>query len=81
MDAECWTPHHCEDCGICTLYHDHHCGVFGVCVTGQGFKGNICCFYTLVVMFFITYSTMKSIKTVQPFVPEMMWVGNGGMVR
>ena len=50
MDAECWTPHHCEDCGICTLYHDHHCGVFGRCIAGDGCGGNMGYFKTLILM-------------------------------
>jgi hypothetical protein len=29
---------HCNACGTCNAYHDHHCGVVAVCVCGANYK-------------------------------------------
>ena len=41
--------YHCSDCGTCSEYHDHHCGVVLVCITAANFR-----FFIL----FIFYSAM-----------------------
>lgn len=41
--------YHCQDCGTCSEYHDHHCGVVLVCVTADNFR-----FFIL----FIFYASM-----------------------
>ena len=42
--------HHCSVCQRCVKDFDHHCGVFGRCIAGEGFKGNMGYFKTIIAM-------------------------------
>lgn len=40
---------HCNYCNVCSEFHDHHCGVFQVCIAGKTYK-----FFILVIVHAMT---------------------------